>query len=161
MKSNKLFEQFDKINELLEGHLTEISVKQHQVTIMIHESLLEISPLMDFLDSINDYQDTYITTKDEVFYVTIGGLSIDSISKKNILYPFVETITSFSEKICTCPSLEFVIAKEYIKCFLDKPGLRVSDLKLYEEILGQKEKGELQLLLQRPYLLFINDNFGR
>lgn len=160
MKIKKLFEKFNEINDILGGHLTEISVKQHQITFLVQESLLEAQPLMELLNSVDSYTDSFITTRDDVLYISIGRLSLDSMSKKDILYPFVYIITSFAQKICTCPSLEFIVAKEYIKCFLDKPGLKISDLKTYEDILGVKGKGELELHPQRPYLLFINENIG-
>ena len=81
------------------------------------------------------------------------------MTDKDVFYPFLKTIEDFAEKICTCPSLEFVITGQYMKCFLDKPGLRVEDLNHYEEILNAKGKGELELHPQRAYLFFINSSY--
>ena len=156
MKIEYLFNQFNKINEKLEGEILEMSVKQHQVTISLKESLLSFNDV-DILNDIYSFQN-YVTTKNDIIFITFPDISQDTIEEKSDLYIFMSVITQMANDICSCPSLEFVISKEYIKCFLDKPGIRTSDLLKYEEILGAKDKGELELHPQRPYLLFINDN---
>ena len=65
-------------------------------------------------------------------------------------------IIEISETICKCPALEIVFSGQYLKCYLDKPGLTTEDLKSYERIFDSE--GTLELHGQRPYLLFINED---
>lgn len=158
MKIEDLFNSFQEIDEKINGDVLEISVKQHQVTISLQESLAyfnDINTLLKMYTSDN----SFITSRNDIIYITFSDINRDDlISEENDFYLFMKIIEEMSDKICACPSLEFIISKEYIKCFLDKPGLRANDLIKYEEILGAKGKGELELHPQRPYLLFINEN---
>ena len=158
MNLKDLFKQTKVISELLNGELLEISVRQHQVTISVKEPMLSLPYVKEILNSAKNSSDSFVSTKNDVLYFTIGGLS-KKIGKKNVFYPFIDIITSFADNICACPSLEFIISNQYMKCFLDKPGLKVSDLMDYEDILEAEGKGELELHPQRPYLLFINEEF--
>ena len=154
---NSLFKIAKSIDETLDGQLLEISVKRHQITISIKESMLYFPAAYSIIKSTTKLSESFISTKDDVIYFTLGGLSIDDLSEKDILYPLMCVIEDFAEQICTCPALEFVLSTQYVKCFLDKPGLRVENLIEYERILKAEGKGELELHPQRPYLLFIND----
>lgn len=157
MKLNELFKQVDLINEVLDGQLLEISVRQHQVTISIKDSLVYFPQLKKMFDFAFDSK-SFVSFSDDIFYFVFVNLSSEDITDKDIFYSFLKTIEDFAEKICTCPSLEFVISPQYLKCFLDKPGLKVGNLREYEKVLDAEGKGELELHPQRPYLLFINEN---
>ena len=165
MNLKDLFKQTKEISELLNGELLEISVRQHQVTISVKEPMLSLPYVKEILNSAKNSSDSFVSTKNDVLYFTIGGLS-KKIGKKNIFYPFIDIITSFADNICACPSLEFIISNQYMKCFLDKPGLKrgfreetKESLMDYEDILEAEGKGELELHPQRPYLLFINEDY--
>lgn len=150
-----LFKKFIDINKLCNDNLLEISVKQHQVTLMFEETLIHFA---DFL-KLPFTEQSYITTYNDNLFITIENLSLENMEESNPLYIFISVISQLYETICTCPSLEFVITGQYMKCFLDKPGLRVEDLNHYEEILNAKGKGELELHPQRAYLFFINSSY--
>lgn len=155
---DNLFVTFEEVNKLLDGQLLEISVKQHQITLVMSESLINIQMINNMLKYVQDPLESYISFLNDVLYFVLGGFSISN-PDENIFYPFMKIINEFSEHICKCPSLEYVVSAQYIKCFLDKAGIKISDLKKYEEILEAKEKGELEMHPQRPYLLFINENY--
>lgn len=157
MKLNELFKQVGLINKMLDGQLLEISVRQHQVTLSIKDSLVYFPQIKKMLDFSDDSK-SFVSFSDDIFYFVFVNLSSEDMTDKDIFYPFLKTIEDFAEKICTCPSLEFIISPQYLKCFLDKPGLKVGNLREYEEVLGAEGEGELELHPQRPYLLFINEN---
>lgn len=157
MKIEDLFKQFNQIDKKLDGDILEISVKQHQITFSLKEPLVTFNDISNLI-AMYASDNSYVTTKNDIIYITFNDISNDLIKKNNSLYDFMTIIQEMSDKVCTCPSLEYIISREYIKCFLDKPGLRVSDLLEYENILEAKGKGELELHPQRPYLLFINEN---
>lgn len=157
---DKLFEMVKRLNDILDGQLLEVSVKQHQITISVKEAILHFNHIKDLLlFSIHD-DVSFISVNNDILYLTFGGLSVEEVdSTKPIFKTFINIISQFAEKVCTCPSLEFIISPQYLKCFLDKPGLGIKDLKEYENILDAKGKGELELHPQRPYLLFINEKY--
>ena len=136
----------------------EISVRQHQITISTKEGLVSFLDFETLLGFAVDKDLSFVSIQNDILYFTFGGLSTE-IGKKHIFYLLMETIEEFADKVCTCPSLEFIISPQYLKCFLDKPGLTVGNLKDYEDVLEVKDKGELELHPQRPYLLFINENY--
>lgn len=155
---DKLFGQVQAINNIIDTQLLEVSVKRHQITLILSNNVISFKTLDSLLslcqDNITD--ESFLAVNNENFYFTIANLSLEALDSENIFYPFVFTISQMAENICSCPALEFVISPQYIKCYLDKPGLRVSDLSDYEEILDAKGLGELELHPQRPYLLFLN-----
>ena len=154
----KLFEQVNFINDMIEADLLEISVKRHQITLMFDNKMMSVNTINSLLSMCNKEteEQSFLASDNESFYFTIGNLSLDDIDKKNVFYPFLYVIDQMANKICTCPALEFIISSQYMKCFLDKPGLKASDLLEYEKILDAKGLGELELHPQRPYLLFLN-----
>ena len=157
MGLNYLFEQFDIVNDMLGNQLLEMSIKQHQITLSMKEPIFEFQYIQSLL-SLYSKEECYVTTHTDTLYFTLVGLSTDVLSEDNMFYPFMDIIEEIAKEVCTCPSLEFVISSQYIKCFLDKPGLKVSDLSKYEEVFKANGQGELELHPQRPYLLFINVN---
>ena len=155
---SKLFKTFNEVNKECDYKLLEISVKKTQIKFIFKESLIFFPSIVSFLETVPyDPEESFITFYDERINITFGGIYENKLQKDNIFYPFMNVITQFAEEICACPSLEFVISELYLKCFLDKPGIGVDDLKKYEEILNAEGKGGLELHPQRPYLLFVNE----
>ena len=163
MKLDDLFNRTKEIDEMLGNQLLEISVKQHSITISITESMIHFLHAEKLIIMVAGMKGaskkSFISTHNDIIYFTFEDLSTDKMMEKDPLRLFMETIEDFAEKICTCPALEFIISNQYLKCFLDKPGLTIENLSEYEEVLEAKGKGELELHPQRPYLLFINENF--
>lgn len=154
---DKLFNVFNGLRgDLEENSILEISVKQDQISLLLKE------PMLNFKDFsiINDYiekGDVYTILTQEQLYVMID----DPVFSEKTSSPFaylMQIIQKMAEEICTCPVLEYSVTDTYIKCFLDKPGLKIDDLHKYEEILEVVGDAELELHAQRPYLLFINMN---
>lgn len=156
---NNLFETFGLLNTTMDNQILEMSVKQHQITFIMKESILYFPYVNKLTKHITNYNESYVTTHNDVLYFIIGDLSTKNLDEGDLLYPFVSLIEKFADKICQCPSLEYVVSNQYIKCFLDKPGLKLTDLEEYELILGAANKSELEMHPQRPYLLFINENY--
>lgn len=155
---NQLFNSFNQINEKCDNKLLEISVKKTQITFIFNDSLIFFPNFSSFFDKMSyNPEESFITSYDEKINVTFGGVYENKIDEDNIFYPFMNVITKFADEICACPSLEYIISGLYLKCFLDKPGISVDDLKKYETILEAEGKGGLELHPQRPYLLFVNE----
>ena len=150
----KLFNDFNNINKLLDDQLLEISVKQHQITLLLNKSLY-FNNLQKILDYINQ-EKSYITFHNDFLCVVLGGFE-DEVDKKSLFYNFLSIIKEMSVEICQCPALEYVVSSQYVKCYLDKTGLNIEDLVKYEKILKAEAKGELEMHPQRPYMLFINE----
>lgn len=161
-KIEELFSLVEDINRQLENLLLEISVKRHQINFLVNYDVIRfngVQSLLELADKDN-YEESFLSydKNNDIFSFAIGGLSLEELDEKNILYPFLCTIEKMAQEICSCPSLEFVISPQYLKCYLDKAGLKVSDLSGYEKIFGAEGQGELELHPQRPYLLFLNMN---
>lgn len=155
---NQLFKNFAEINKKCDDKVLEISVKKTQISFMFDDSLIFFSAFPSFFKEVPyNIEESFITSYDEKINITFGGVYENKMDKDNIFYPFMNVITQFADEICACPSLEFVVSELYLKCFLDKPGIGIEDLKKYEEILNAEGKGGLELHPQRPYLLFVNE----
>lgn len=156
MKTQKLFEDFYKLNTILEGRLVEISVRQHQIALVIDKTF-KLSLIERFMSSIPSLDEAFLTFHDDHLYLIVEEInSKDIVNTQSLFYNFMKVIGIMSEEICQCPALEYVISSQYIKCYLDKNGLTVSDLEKYEEILESDVPAEIELHPQRPYVLFIN-----
>lgn len=154
----KLFEQINVINNMIDADLLEVSVKKHQITLVLNNKMIGFDTINSLLDMCKKdvQEESFLANNNDNFYFTIGNLSLDNLDKNNIFYPFIYVIDQMAQHVCSCPALEFTISSQYLKCYLDKPGLKVSDLSNYEKILKAKDLGELELHPQRPYLLFLN-----
>ena len=158
---NDLFNSFKSINEILEGELLEISVRRNQISYIFGGNSIGLKDVKTLIDVMKKYEisNSYLTIQDDTYlFLTFEDwykeAETDGRYLDNVFKMYIDEI---SEKICTCPALEFVVSNQYIKCFLDKGGLTVDDLSSYEELMGAK--GSLELMPQRPYLLFINENY--
>lgn len=151
----KAFELVKKVNEELAGDITEISVKAHQISMMFAGPT--VLPMVDIvkLDTIWDNLFvTDVTTFNEDMFVSYRELSATDFdgADAKVLY---DIITQLREKLCSCPSLEFVISESYFKIFLDIPNVEVKNLLDVNEMFGGD--GYLELNDVRPYILYIND----
>lgn len=157
--SYNVFEIFGTINDSLpNSKLLEVSVRQSQVTLIFDD---EVIPLSDLRENkwIDGSGESYLATTEEgpviVVPFNVEELKTQFSNPFKLLYDLILLI---SDEICKCPALEIVFSNQYLKCYLDKPGLRVEDLKKYENIF--KLEGTLELHSQRPYLLFINSELS-
>lgn len=150
-----LFNEVNRIKDLLETDFVEISVKQHQIDVVFKQdngiNLEDLNKIKKVFEKNHTFETPYLTTFEEEFHFTIPQIEKKKDKKKPHL--FMAAIQKMADEICMCPSLEYVISSFYVKCFLDKPGLYVSDLSKYNEIL--QDKGTLELHAQRPYLLYV------
>lgn len=158
MRIDDIFKRFSQINDMFNDELIEISVKQHTISLMFNESMLSFYQLGVLFKSLPKDTVGFVTFFNEEIIVNIERLSTDILDNTNIFYPLVSLIEDFAKEICQCPSLEYSVSGQYMKCFLDKPGVRVSDLNKYEELLEAEGRGELEMHPQRAYFLFINEN---
>ena len=156
MKTKNLFDDFAKLNTVLKGKLVEISVRQHQIALVVDKTL-SVGQIRRFLPVIPSTKDAFITFHENYLYFIIEELNYKDISTKSCIHNFMQVINAMSEEICQCPALEYVVSSQYIKCYLDKTGLTISDLSKYEKILESENPAELEMHPQRPYLLFINN----
>lgn len=154
-----MFTIFNSIQEYIpESNLIEISVKQHQISLCLdNQEVLYFSDVLSLChDIMVNPQDTYITTHDRNFYIIIPNIN-DNLKDSSKFNDLIHVIEYMAEHICQCPALEYVISSNYIKCFLDKPGIKLSEVIKLEELFG--EECTLELGANRPYALFVNINF--
>lgn len=154
-----MFGLFDKIQELIQNsHIVEISVKQHHINIILKES--DICSFSDILSISQDDlivpDSSYVTLGTDYIVLSIENIPDDVDSIQSNFKEFVQVIRFLADNICRCPALEFVISAHYLKFYLDKPGLKLEDLQKVETLFDNK--CTLELGVQRPYLLFINEN---
>lgn len=155
---DKMFSHFNDINSDLEySNILEISVKQHQIAIWL-DNPDKLFYLSDSLQLVHDVivtpQTSYITTLNDNMYVIIEDIPDDFDNDSSKFNIFMKVIRYLADHVCTCPALEYVISDKYIKCYLDKPGLKLDDIRKIEELFG--ETCTLELTTNRPYALFIN-----
>lgn len=158
---NKVFELFDETNKILDGQVLEISVKMHQITISMKDTMIDMNYIFSLLFKLFEKKFPFgvnVSVNKDILYLTIP-IESDMKNMTDFFSDFINIINEMEKEICSCPSLEYVVADSYVKCFLDKPGTKINDLKTYEKILGAEDIGELELHPQRPYLLFIRGDF--
>ncbi len=153
---DSMFTMFNSIQEYIpESNLIEISVKQHQITLCLeNKHILYFSDVLSLChDVMVNPQDTYVTHHDKNFYIIIPNID-DNMKNSSKFDDFMKVIEYMAEHICQCPALEYVIYSNYIKCFLDKPGIKVADIVKLEELFNSE--CTLELGANRPYALFVN-----
>lgn len=154
-----LFDRFDKINSNLDNKISEISVKQSRITFDFEEqNILSVSDLKK-LENLSPFFDlTEITTFQDMLFVVFDNLDekeFDESVKENplgLIYSFIKTL---AENLCTCPMLEYQIAENYIKIYIDVPNVFIKDLANIEEIM--QASGTIESSGQRTYLLYVKD----
>ena len=149
-----LFNEIDELKKMIQSDFVEISVKQHQIDVIFKKGeplyLKDLNELYIRMNIGLETKEPYIVSfEDEIHYI----IPDIQVSEETQPYIFMKVIQKLAEHICQCPSLEYVVSSFYVKCYLDKPGLYVEDLKKYDEIMGNN--GTLELHTQRPYLLYV------
>lgn len=154
-----MFGLYKEIEDYMpDSDLVEISVRQHQISLCLKN--LDMIYLSDTLslshDTLVNPKNTYITINEKEYYIIIENIE-DEVMPSSKFAKFVQVIRYMAEHICQCPALEFAISPYYIKCFLDKPGIKLAEIQKLEELFG--EECSLELSVNRPYALFLNTNF--
>lgn len=154
---DEAFQSFYSIDQLLESEVMEISVKRSQ---LVFTFLDELMITMDDLLVLNKLDDNLtvsdITCFQNRLYIAIRNIDPAKVKGDSIFYPLMTVITHLRDLVCSCPALEYVISKEYIKVFLDVPNIKVSDLMKTFDVF--KQDPFVELTGDRPYLLFINED---
>lgn len=158
--SEVIFDKFYRIQELIKfNQIVEISIKQHHITIILKDS--NIFYFADVLalahDALVTPQSSYMTVSQDIIYLMIEDIPEDVDNIKSDFKELIQVIRYLSDNICKCPSLEFVFSGQYIKFYIDKPGLKLDDLKKVEHLFNHE--CTIEFTGQRPYILFINDKF--
>ena len=100
MKLSKLFKQVNLINKMLDGQLLEVSVRQHQITLSIKDSLVYFPQIKKMLDFSDDSK-SFVSFSDDIFYFVFVNLSnkfgYSSCKQKNFL--FCNTLASLDVNI--------------------------------------------------------------
>jgi len=159
-----MYEIFKDIDEYLQSSLIEISVKQHQITLVFEKDILPLRVLSlvnDWVSTDLDTDQAYVTSLNDIPMIVIPELYFNQAElsenrNHSSLISMLYMISIVADKICKCPALEIAFSEQYLKCYLDKPGLTMNDLENYQKMFGPNPTLELQV--QRPYLLFINEN---
>ena len=107
-KIEELFSLVEDINRQLENLLLEISVKRHQINFLVNYDAIRfngVQSLLELADKDN-YEESFLSydKNNDIFSFAIGGLSLEEVDEKNILYPFLCTIEKMAQEICSCPS---------------------------------------------------------
>ena len=156
----KLFKTFNELNErITDNEIDEISIKQPQIQFtFLNGKILSIKDILAIESHVNYTIATDVTTYDDSIILTFRDLenSQENIDKPdNKFKPFLQLINALAEKVCTCPSLEVTITKNYIKFYIDKPNIQLDALQEVDKIIGAKS--QLELTGPRPYLLYVKD----
>lgn len=152
----KVFKDFDEINNLFASDLIEISFKVGQVILMFNGAYLNNDDLR-ILTQITQRTNAVLFSEENVLHYAIDYNEETNIPE--IPSSFMEILDEIRERVCKCPILEFVVSDKYLKLYLDKKDLSVTDLLEYEDIFHFQGEGTLMLHVQRPYLLFINTDY--
>lgn len=154
-----VFQIFNAIQTLFdEDILLEISVRQSQISLILDDDIIPLSSFCQ-KDWFEVSENPYLAiAEDNPVIILLFKENYSPVISQNPLINLKKLITEISERVCKCPALEIVFSNQYLKCYLDKPGLTINDLKEYENIFDMQ--GTLELHGQRPYLLFINENIS-
>lgn len=155
---SKLFNAFDQLNQGKENPLREISVKRSQILISFDQPDVIFRKDFNVLDNLQGLGITDIGCIDNILYLSYRDLTEDYMVSESVdknmttLYDFITILRTI---LCQCPAMEYVIAKEYIKVYLDVPNLNIESLMGVNEVLGAN--GFLELNGPRPYILYIRE----
>lgn len=152
-----LYKIFEEINDKFKYDMIEISVKPRQIVLMFKGTYLMKDDLTELVKMTEKANNGFLYSEEGGLCYAIDYNEDESVP--DISLPFLDILKEISERVCACPILEFVISDKYIKMFLDKRDLTVTDLLEYEDIFGENSNGTLMLHAQRPYLLFVNAHY--
>ena len=154
-KTKDIFTVFSRIRNILDldGELSEIAVNQNQI-------IFECSNIIEFhkfnaLRVLMGIDPNDITTFENKLFVAYRGILDNNEEITSEPKLLMNTIQEVSNYVCKCPILEMRISNEYIKVYLDKPNIKISDIIKLDEIFSSE--GVLQTGEQRAYVLYVND----
>lgn len=153
-----LFDRFDKLNRTLDNKIAEISVKQSRITFDFEDqSVLSMSDLRKINESSGAFLVSEIATFQDRLFVIFDELEKGDYEPEfekplGCIYSFIFTLR---DHLCTCPMLEFQIAENYLKIYIDVPNVYVQNLTKIEEIM--QARGTIESNGQRNYLLYVKD----
>jgi hypothetical protein len=158
---NAAFNAIKEFNSFLSNKIIEISVKRSQIVLTFEDELMITFSDLLKLNQIDDVLNiTDVTCFENRIYVSYKKLSEELMLQDGRHKDFVaiyNIIVFLRENLCTCPALEYVLAEPYIKIFLDLPNVQLSDVnKVSSEL---KQDPFLELTADRPYLLYINEEY--
>lgn len=162
-----LFNSFELIQKRRSDvNILEISIRQGQIVIIFEKDLISLNAFKDLSKMaiqktsstlLPKYASIGFIGENTALVINTNSLQSDQFHFSNVFKVLHEAIEYAANNICKCPALEIVFSDQYIKCYLDKPGITLDDIEKYEKMFNLK--GTLELFGQRPYLLLINDNF--
>ena len=149
---------FSQISDMTHNTLSEISIKKSRINFeFLEPSIVHISNIMNLLqDDLIDEDKLYFTALEGHIHLTYDCGDIvanDNVPNSSLFKPLFDLLKEIGEHICQCPALEYIIAQDYVKVFIDKPNMESRDLFDLEKVFDQSFVLELQK--QRPYCLFI------
>ena len=155
---NQAFKSLEIIDSQLEVDIMEISVKQSQITLVFFDSIIVYMNDLLALDKMGDkLKVTDVTCFQDQLYVSMRGIKgYESFGDESMFTAFYDVIVTLRDLVCSCPALEYVISKEYLKVYLDVPNIQLSEL--YKLIDVFKQDPFVELSGDRPYLLFVNED---
>lgn len=153
--TTELFKVYSMVKNILDldNELSEITVNQGQI-------ILECSNMVEFakFDALRVFvgrDPDDITTFEDKLFIGYRYLNFEEDGLTDEVKLLLNTINEISNYVCKCPILEFRLANEYIKVYLDKPNIKIKDIATLDEIFTSE--GVLQTGEQRPYVLYIKD----
>lgn len=161
-----LFKIFNEISDLRKDlKIIEISLRQGQFLIIFEPGIIPLQAFIKISRAVRRSENGLLPIYSSIGFINENpALIINTNSFKSDQFEYSPTfeildkvITYAAENICKCPALEIAFSSQYIKCYLDKPGITTDDVAKYEQMFGLR--GTLELFGQRPYLLLINDDF--
>ena len=161
-----LFKVFNEISNLRKDlKIVEISLRQGQFLIIFEPGIIPLNAFEKISKAVRKSDNGLLPIYSSIGFINENpALIINTNNFKSDQFEFSPTfevldkvITYAAENICKCPALEIAFSSQYIKCYLDKPGITTEDISKYEEMFLLR--GTLELFGQRPYLLLINDDF--
>ena len=161
-----IFTAFDHIQmRRKDVNILEISIRQGQIMIILEKDLVKLNAFKDLSNMVRkgdngllpNYSSIGFVGENHALIINTKDFKMDQFEFSTDFKLLEDVIEYAADNICQCPSLEIVVSNQYIKCYLDKPGITLEDVNKYQTIFGIN--GTLELFGQRPYLLLINDNF--
>lgn len=162
IKVDKLLGLFSKINKLSDDNIVEISIKKARINFEFKDGSIVYSKILLGLleDPLINEENSYMTSWEGNIRLTCdthqfvnGNNATLNIPKDSLFKDFFDLIEELGDHICQCPSLEYVVAENFIKVYIDKPSMSINDFIDLKEVFGQNYT--IELSKQRPYCLFI------
>lgn len=154
-----LFDAFEKLNNHSEQQkILEVSIQHNQITLLFDSNnIIYMDTLSEIEEIIAPVEITDITVFENGLRASCRDLTAlkptGKVINKNPFCLFKYVIDQIREIVCKCPALEFTITESYIKCYIDKPNMPLTDLVKLDDVFN--EAGTLELGHQRSYVLYV------